>query len=120
MYFEDRFQKPAPFRPDVAVSIDDVFEKKIDMLDAHVSQMYEWLPWVDNDLEKVPKDPAARKEWLRQTRAHQPNAAVRAALVKWYGQEKGGAVKNAEAFEICEYGARPDEALIRKLFPFFP
>ena len=119
-YFEDRFQKPAPFRPDVAVSIDDVFEKKIDMLDAHVSQMYEWLPWVAGDLEKVPKDPAARKEWLRQTRTDHPNAAVRTALVKWYGQDKGSAVKNAEAFEICEYGARPDEALIRKLFPFFP
>jgi LmbE family N-acetylglucosaminyl deacetylase len=120
MYFEDRFQKPAPFRPDVAVSIDDVFDKKIDMLDAHVSQMYEWLPWVADDLEKVPKDPAARKAWLKQTRSRQPNAAVREALVKWYGQQQGSAVRNAEAFEICEYGTRPDEALIRKLFPFFP
>jgi len=25
----------------------------------------------------------------------------------------------AEAFEICEYGRRPDKAEIRKLFPFF-
>ena len=46
MYFQDDFQRPNPFRPDVAVSIDDVIDKKIDMLDAHVSQMYEWLPWV--------------------------------------------------------------------------
>ena len=36
-----------PFTPDVAVAIDDVIDKKIDMLDAHVSQFYEWLPWVD-------------------------------------------------------------------------
>ena len=120
MYFQDDFQRPNPFRPDVAVSIDDVIEKKIDALDAHVSQMYEWLPWVGGKLEKVPKDPKERKKWLRETRAGQPNAAVRATLVKWYGEEQGKAVRHAEAFEICEYGARPDEALIRKLFPFFP
>jgi hypothetical protein len=118
MYFEDRFQKPNPFTPDVAVSIDEVIEKKLDMMDAHVSQMYEWLPWVDRKLEDVPKDPAARRRWLHETRAPRPTAAVRAALVKWYGAEKGNAVRYAEAFEICEYGARPDETVIRKLFPF--
>ena len=120
MYFQDNFQRPNPFRPDVAISIDDVIEKKIDMLDAHVSQMYEWLPWVAGNLDKVPKDAAARKRWLRETRAGQPNASVRAALVKWYGEEKGNAVRHAEAFEVCEYGARPDEAMLRKLFPFLP
>src|SRR2546422_1112357 len=104
MYFEDGFQRPNPFRPDVAVSIDEVIEKKIDMLDAHVSQMYEWLPWVADALEKVPKDAAARKRWLRETRAGQPTPAVRATLTKWYGPEKGNAVRYAEAFEICEYG----------------
>jgi LmbE family N-acetylglucosaminyl deacetylase len=119
MYFEDGFQKPQPFAPDVAVSIDDVIEKKIDMLDAHVSQMYEWLPWVDGKLETVPKDPVARRRWLRDTRAVQPTAAVRASLNKWYGPEKGAAVRYAEAFEVCEYGAHPDQAAIRKLFPFF-
>jgi LmbE family N-acetylglucosaminyl deacetylase len=120
MYFQDNFQRPNPFRPDVAVSIDDVIEKKVNMLDAHVSQFYEWLPWVAGTLDKVPKDPAARKQWLRDTRTGQPNAAVRAALVKWYGEKDGNAVRYAEAFEICEYGARPDEAMLRKLFPFFP
>jgi LmbE family N-acetylglucosaminyl deacetylase len=120
MYFQDGFQKPQPFTPDVAVSIDDVIEKKIDMLDAHVSQMYEWLPWVAHTLDSVPKDAAGRRRWLRETRAGQPNAAVRATLLKWYGAEQGKAVRHAEAFEICEYGTRPDEAMIRKLFPFLP
>jgi LmbE family N-acetylglucosaminyl deacetylase len=120
MYFQDGFQKPQPFEPHVAVSIDEVIEKKIDMLDAHVSQMYEWLPWVDRILEQVPADPAGRKGWLRETRAPAPTPAVRAALVKWYGPQKGAEVKHAEAFEICEYGTRPDDGLIRKLFPFFP
>lgn len=120
MYFQDGFQKPQPFAPDVAVSIDDVIEKKLDMLDAHVSQMYEWLPWVAGNLEQVPKGASERRRWLRETRAPQPTPAVRATLVKWYGREKGSGVRFAEAFEICEYGTRPDEALIRKLFPFLP
>jgi hypothetical protein len=120
MYFEDRFQRPNPFRPDIAVSIDDVIEKKLDMMDAHVSQFYEWLPWVDGKLETVPKGAAERRRWLGQTQAGPPSAAVKAILAKWYGPDKGNAVRHAEAFEICEYGMRPDEAMIRKLFPFFP
>jgi hypothetical protein len=120
MYFEDGFQRPQPFRPDVAVSIDDVVDKKIDMLDAHVSQVYEWLPWVAGNLASVPKDPVARKKWLRDTRALPPSPAVRESLVKWYGPQPGNAVKVAEAFEVCEYGTRPDEAMLRRLFPFFP
>jgi LmbE family N-acetylglucosaminyl deacetylase len=120
MYFEDGFQKPNPFAPDVAVSIDDVIEKKMDMLDAHVSQMYEWLPWVDGILETVPSDPAARRRWLGERRAVHPTPAVRTGLAKWYGSEQANAIRYAEAFEICEYGARPDEARIRMLFPFLP
>ena len=119
MYFQDGFQRPNPFRPDVAVGIDDVIDKKIDMLDAHASQFYEWLPWVAGTLDGVPKDPAERKQWLRTSRAGQPSAAVREVLAKWYGPAKAKSIRHAEAFEICEYGTRPDEALIRKLFPFF-
>jgi LmbE family N-acetylglucosaminyl deacetylase len=120
MYFQDRFQKPAPFSPDVAVSIDDVFDKKIDMFDAHVSQMYEWLPWHDGQLDQVPKDPAARKAWLKKQRTNEPGPAVRKALAKWYGEEAAKQIKFAEAFELCEYGARPGPLEIRRLFPFFP
>jgi LmbE family N-acetylglucosaminyl deacetylase len=120
MYFQDGFQKPAPFSPSIAVSIDDVYEKKIDMLDAHVSQMYEWLPWHAGTLDKVPKDPAARKRWLADTRGVAITDAVRAALVKWYGAEKAKAIRHAEAFETCEYGSRPTDADLRRLFPFLP
>jgi hypothetical protein len=28
-------------------------------------------------------------------------------------------VQNVEAFEVCEYGRRPTEADLRRLFPFF-
>ncbi len=120
MYFQDGFQKPNPFTPDVAVSIDDVIDKKISMFDAHVSQMYEWLPWHAGQLDKVPKDPKARIAWLKSQRGNEPNAAVRKALAKWYGEEPAKQIRYAEAFEICEYGARPSQADLRRLFPFFP
>lgn len=120
LYYEDRFQRPNPFQPDIAIRIDDVIDKKIDALDAHVSQVYEWLPWVDGKLEEVPKDPASRKAWLKRTRMHEIGPAVRASLVKWYGAEIGNATRYYEAFEICEYGAQPDEARIRRLFPMIP
>lgn len=119
LYFEDGFQKPAPFRPDIAVSIDDVVDKKVDALDAHVSQVYEWLAWHSGVLDQVPADPVARKAWLKKTRMRPPSSSVREALVKWYGAEAAAKVQVAEAFEVCEYGTRPDEAMLRKLFPFF-
>jgi LmbE family N-acetylglucosaminyl deacetylase len=120
LYSQDGFQRPNPFRPDVAVAIDSVIDKKIRGLDAHTSQMYEWLPWVDGILDSVPKEPAARLTWLRGERSGKPIADdVRASLRKWYGAARGDAVKDAEAFEVCEYGRRPSEADLRRLFPFF-
>jgi len=117
LYYEDHFQKPSPFRPDVAIDIDSVFDKKIDALDAHVSQVYEWLPWVDHKLEEVPKDPVARKRWLAQSRDYEVSPAVRHALEKWYGPERAAKIRHAEAFEVCEYGHQPTEAELRRLFP---
>ncbi len=117
LYYEDRFQRPNPFRPDIAVAIDDVIDQKVDALDAHVSQFYEWLPWVDGKLDEVPKGSTERKDWLKRTWIHEPGTDARASLVKWYGAGKGNSTKYYEAFEICEYGAQPSEARIRQLFP---
>lgn len=121
LYYSDRFTRPQPFRPDIVVSIDDVFDKKINMLDAHVSQFYEWLPWTEGELDQVPKDPAERKKWLATwpTAERKMPPEWRAALQKWYGAQAAG-VQHAEAFEITEYGRQPSEAEIRRLFPFFP
>jgi LmbE family N-acetylglucosaminyl deacetylase len=119
LYTQDRFLRPNPFRPDVAVAIDSVIDKKIAALDAHTSQVYEWLPWVDGTLDAVPKDPAGRLAWLKGQRTGQPLApGLREALRRWYGPKADG-VKNAEAFEVCEYGRQPSEADLRALFPFF-
>jgi LmbE family N-acetylglucosaminyl deacetylase len=116
-YFEDNFQRPNPFRPDISISIDSVFDKKVSALDAHVSQVYEWLPWVDHTLDQVPKDVVERKKWLATRREPAISPAVRKALEKWYGAEKAAGVKIAESFELCEYGKQPTDDDLRRLFP---
>ena len=122
LYFSDHCTRHLPFRPDIVVSIDDVYERKLDMLDAHVSQFYEWLPWHDGELADVPQDPAARKKWLM---ARKPPVIQTmkgewlAPLEKRYGAQ-AGTIQYVEAFEITEYGHQPSEQEIRRLFPFFP
>jgi LmbE family N-acetylglucosaminyl deacetylase len=121
LYYSDRFTRPQPFRPDIVISIDDVFDKKIDMLDAHVSQFYEWLPWTNGILDQVPKDAIERKKWLAAGPMAARNATPewRERLEKEYGAEAARA-QHLEAFEITEYGRQPTAEDIRDLFPFFP
>ncbi len=117
LYFQDGFQRPNPFRPDIAIDITKVYNQKIHAMDAHESQMYEWLPWIGHYLDKVPANKSDREKWLAQMRAVKITPEVRQSLEKWYGKEKAAEVQHAEAFEICEYGARPTDEDIRKMFP---
>jgi LmbE family N-acetylglucosaminyl deacetylase len=121
-YLSDGFQKPLPFTPDVAVGIDAVLDRKIDMLHCHVSQMYEWLPYNGGYLHEVPADDTARREWLGRRRAPEFAAVAdrcRELLGKLYGPERAAGIRHAEAFEACEYGARLTPERIEHLFPFF-
>jgi LmbE family N-acetylglucosaminyl deacetylase len=117
LYYRDRFQKPNPFRPDIAVDITSVNDKKMSAFDAHESQVYEWLPWIGHYMEEVPAGKAERLKWLTAKFTEPVHPDIRTALVKWYGEDKAALAKQAEAFEICEYGAQPDEKEIRRLFP---
>ena len=124
LYYEDKFLKPNPFHPDIAVAIDAAIEKKLDCFDALESQFYEGGCNATADL--VPKDPkgqAARRKQVRdEFRAIFGGKAekFRKALASRYGKPAAAKARYAEAFEICEYGRQPDEAEIRRLFPFFP
>ncbi len=117
LYFQDFFERPNPFRPDIAIDITPVFDQKINGLDAHTSQVYEWLPWIGGYTDQVPQNAADRKKWLMTNRVIKITPEVRKSLEAWYGKEKAVQIKHAEAFEICEYGARPSEDDIRRLFP---
>lgn len=126
LYSSDRFRKPYPFEADIAVSVDSVFDKKVDALTALVSQTYEGGAL--GSAEKMAAAPPEsqgdmRNQWLKErwTR-RQANEAkqYRDALIRWYGEQKAGQIQYAEAFEICEYGRQPSDAEIRELFPFLP
>lgn len=109
------------------MAIDDVFERKIDAIDQLVSQVYEtnYSPLGkerERAIRSVPKDPGARRAWLVEQHGRRYAAVAnqyREALIRWYGPEKGKAVRYAEAFEICQYGRVPTEEEIKQLFPFF-
>ena len=73
-------------------------------------------------LPKTPADKPGRVAAVRASqRARYAGIAdrFRKELKQWYGEERGAAVKHAEAFEICEYGRRPDREELKQLFPFF-
>ena len=122
MYMSDRFTEPSRFVPDIVVAIDDVIEEKIDMYHCHESQMYEWLPYNMGILEAVPPDTADRREWLaemRGFRSSRSGEAYRDLLIQLYGLQNGSQVKQAEAFQVSEYGSQPSLEELKKLFPFF-
>lgn len=123
-YFPDRFTKPYPFRADIAISIDDSFEQKLHAIDAIESQVYEGgaLGSEQTLIDRHAADPVARKEFLKQAWLRRDGGKAdrfRDVLIDWYGEEKGKAVRTCEAFEICEYGRRPNRQELKELFPFF-
>jgi LmbE family N-acetylglucosaminyl deacetylase len=119
LYFQDNFQRPNPFRPDIAIDITAVSGQKADAISAHQSQMFEWLPWIGGYSKEVPENPAERNAWLskRLEKIWKPTPEVVKSLEKWYGKNRAAGVRCAEAFEVCEYGSQPDENRIRSLFP---
>ena len=139
-FFADRFKNP-PFRADVVVPIDDVVDQKYEVLRAHVSQYFEWLPFNKGTLDTVPEGDAARAEWFRTPRIprdrvltpadlaigvvpsnHCEYRMARAAVLyrdvlrAQYG-DAADKVLFAEAFEISEYGKQPQKAELAELFP---
>lgn len=117
LYYQDFFERPNPFRPDVAVDITSVYSQKVYALSAHESQFFEWLPWIGGYLDEVPSEKEARMEWLSKRQKVRIRPSLRESLIKWYGQEKGSQIEYAEAFEICEYGRQPSDDEIKLLFP---
>jgi hypothetical protein len=117
LFAEDNFQKPNPFQPDIAIDISDAIDEKIYGIAAHKSQFFEWLPWLDGELNSLPQSEEGRLQWLKSIWMEPVKPRVKQSLIKWYGEEKGKKVAVAEAFEICEFGRYPNDNEIRRLFP---
>ncbi len=120
LYFEDRFQRPNPFRPDITIDITNVYEQKVKAMAAHVSQFYEWLPWISGYKGEIPTEEDARIDFLKHFRHSRISPEEKNTLMKWYGQKRVDQIKFVESFEICEYGLRPNNSEIRRLFPMLP
>jgi LmbE family N-acetylglucosaminyl deacetylase len=123
MYFSDAFKHPCRFEPHVVVEIDDVIDKVVGMLDCHVSQFYEWIPYNAGYLDQVPAGNEARRAWLgeRVRKRLAPLAdRYRELVVATYGAERGPRIKFIEAFQVSEFGAPLDPATRARLFPFVP
>jgi LmbE family N-acetylglucosaminyl deacetylase len=102
--------------PDIAVDIDSEAEQKIYAASAHESQFFEWLPWLDGTLEKVPKSQEERQKFM-QVWLFPPGEAVKECLRKWYDEPRASKIVNAEAFKLADYSRKPDREELLKLFP---
>ena len=109
---------PNPFRADIVVAIDDVLEKKLAAVEALPSQFYEG--GANGGPQLVPSDEAGkarRKNEVREsfkTTLHRHRTQYRAKLRELYGESVATRVQYAEAFEISEYGRRPNAEEIRR------
>ena len=137
MYNEDKFKNP-DFRGDIVLDMDDEIDTKLKIADLNVSQVYEWLPYIEEADTPVPEDKAERFEWLKgmnvtkettdeeimnagrgyAVRFAKPAARFRKELIEKYGEEKGRKIRYAEAFEVSEYGNPMTEEVYNELFSF--
>jgi LmbE family N-acetylglucosaminyl deacetylase len=120
-YASDDFERPNPFRADVAVAIDDVMEPVLDALLLMVSQIQEGGAngyaglYPDDAAGKQRRHAEVRKEI--GARYAQEADRYRDALAKFYGPDKARNIRYAQVFEICEYGRRPSQDELKRLFP---
>jgi hypothetical protein len=113
----DEFHLPSRFVPEIAVDVDDVWDRKLDAMYAHASQFYEWLPWVEGNIDQVPSGAAARREWLGDRWSRQIDSCARASLAHRYGADWAQEIQHAETFQVSEYGRRPTREELEEIFP---
>ena len=116
-YWYDDFTEGGAFRPDVVVPVDDALDAKVQMICAHASQFFEWLPFNAGILDQVPPDADARREWIRiryEQRAAELYEKMAPALIRLSGLVPQ---RYAEAFQISEYGRQPTTEELYTLFP---
>ncbi len=110
------FFYPNNTEPDIAIDIDNELTQKIYAASAHESQFFEWLPYIQGTLDKVPAGKEERLLFLRK-RFTPPNDAVRSCLKKWYDEPKASKIMCAEAFQVSKFGRQPGKEELLSLFP---
>jgi LmbE family N-acetylglucosaminyl deacetylase len=122
LYASDAFQRPNPFRADVAVGIDDVVEPTLDALLVMESQIHEG--GANGYVGLYPEDETGRQRRREEVRRDLAKRyagyadTYRDALVKFYGEGRGRKIRYAQVFEVCEYGRQPSRDELKEMFPF--
>jgi LmbE family N-acetylglucosaminyl deacetylase len=122
LFYSDPFLKPYPFDPIIAIGIDEVAEKKWECISSMPSQFGDADSWQAKTRPDVPADDVGRKAFLiegvKQRSADVANQ-YRGLLQQLYGNERGRAIRYAEAFELNQYGSAATVDELKKLFPTF-
>jgi LmbE family N-acetylglucosaminyl deacetylase len=118
LFASDDFKTPRPFRADLAVALDDVFEQKLDGLHEIASQVYEGR----TPVRGVPpaNDEAARRTWLKKRWSARQRAEAdkhRDVLVNLYGEKAGRAVQLARPLRSANTAASPRPRNCGTCFP---
>lgn len=119
-YMVDLFTKPYAIVPDVLLDVTDQLETIVAMLACHGSQVFEWLPFNQGVLERVPEGKQERIDWARRMYVDyaRPRAdRYRRQLVAAHGA-RGKEMECVEVYEFSEYAAGVDDLLRRRLFWF--
>lgn len=120
----DPFTFPREIRADVIVPVDDVMDRVCWAQCAHVSQVFEWLPWDHRrDLAEIPpmSDAEACKRYvLKYNNSRKVRDAKRfaAQVAESFGADAAAKIKCVEIFELSEYGRVPEPGEMKRLFPF--
>ncbi len=120
-FMSDPFTKPSPLKADVVLDVTAQVDTIVAMLASHRSQVFEWLPWLEGILDRVPGDDQGRRTWLRgwfAAKVRQRADRCRAELIAAYGEARGRRIGFAEVYEISEYGSPLDAAARERLFGF--
>ncbi len=111
--------RSSSFEPDILVDIESVFDRKLDMIRCHESQLFEWLPYNQGRLDEVPDGSAERRAWLDEQFRNRIAAIAdhwREPLVRDFGQERGEQIRYVEAIQACPFGSPLDRAAVQRLF----
>jgi LmbE family N-acetylglucosaminyl deacetylase len=114
-YWQDGFTESGQFRADIAVGIDAAIEQKVSAVLEHVSQFMEWIPYNAGSHDAFADFPTDRKA---QAERIQTLYRLRAeAIAQRWSDLLGPEDRYAEAFQISDYGRRPERDELRELFP---